>query len=189
MEIFGWIMLITLVFLGLFYISISLFPLVVSELKCIQFKVTEYVKLKKEDILKYLKEYKERLTIKRNKNKELQDLKLDSKLSKLEKKIQNKENKLRTSEYNKDQKMQNKIDKLKKGIQEVEPMISVEEIQVAPNPGVTEVERKATQGSGPVKITKEVIEEGTGDEVELQINQEPKLIIDKEGVSINEKGK
>ena len=88
MEIFGWIMLIFLAVFGLSILVVFVVPFTVSELKSMEFKIKRAIEDRKIDINKRSEARKNRDEIKRAKDFELANKKLDAKLQKVDKQIE-----------------------------------------------------------------------------------------------------
>lgn len=88
MEIFGWIMLALLAAFGIFILVLFVIPFAVSESKALSYKIKKAVQDRKEDIDKRSEARKHRDEIKRQRDFELADKKLDAKLLKVDKQIE-----------------------------------------------------------------------------------------------------
>lgn len=88
MEIFGWIMLTLLAIFGFGILVIFVIPFVITEFKSMGYKIKKAVQDKKEDIDKRSEARKHRDEIKRQRDFELADKKLDAQLLKVDKKIE-----------------------------------------------------------------------------------------------------
>ena len=88
MEIFGWIMLALLAAFGIFILVLFVIPFIVSESKALGYKIKKAVQDKMADIDKRSEARKHRDEIKRQRDFELADKKLDAQLMKVDKKIE-----------------------------------------------------------------------------------------------------
>ena len=88
MEIFGWIMLILLAVFGMAILVVFAIPFVVTETTMMGYKIKRAIEDKKIDIEKRSDARRNRNEIKRQKDFELANKKLDAKLLKVDKQIQ-----------------------------------------------------------------------------------------------------
>jgi len=102
MEIFGWIMLALLAAFGIFILVLFVIPFIVSESKALGYKIKKAVQDKREDIDKRSEARKHRDEIKRQRDFELADKKLDAKLLKVDKQIELHNKKLKLANELKD---------------------------------------------------------------------------------------
>lgn len=98
MLIFGWISLILLGLFGLFMIGLCVGPFVISKIKSFNYKIKCYVEDEKLDSDKRSEERKHRDEIKRQRDFELANKKLDVKLNKVNKQIKIQTEKLKLAE-------------------------------------------------------------------------------------------
>lgn len=87
MQIFGWMMMIVLALFGLFVVGILIGPFVVAKIKSFKFRIEKFVEDEKIDIEEKSEARKNRQETKRQKEFELANLKLDSKIEKVDKQI------------------------------------------------------------------------------------------------------
>ena len=109
MLIFGWISLILLGLFGLFMIFLMVGPFVLSKVKTFNYRIKSYVEDEKLDADKRSDERKHRDEIKRQRDFELANRKLDIKLNKVDKKIKIQTEKLRLAEKIKKETTEEKI--------------------------------------------------------------------------------
>ena len=88
MEVFGWIMLVILALVGCAILVIFALPFFITEFKTLSYRIKKAVQDKTDDIDKRSEERKHRDEIKREKDFELANKKLDAKLLKVDKKIE-----------------------------------------------------------------------------------------------------
>lgn len=88
MDIFGWIMLILLAVFGMAVLVVFAIPFVVTETTMMGYKIKRAIEDKKIDIEKRSEAKRNRNEIKRQKDFELANKKLDAKLLKVDKQIQ-----------------------------------------------------------------------------------------------------
>lgn len=88
MAIFGWIMLSLLAAFGMFILVLFIIPFVISETKVMNYKIKKAIEDKKLDVDKRSEARKHRDEIKREKDFELANKKLDAKLYKVDKQIE-----------------------------------------------------------------------------------------------------
>ena len=88
MDIFGWIMLILLAVFGMAVLVVFAIPFVVTETTMMGYKIKRAIEDKKIDIDKRSEAKRNRNEIKRQKDFELANKKLDAKLLKVDKQIQ-----------------------------------------------------------------------------------------------------
>lgn len=94
MQIFGWIMLIVLATFGALMLVLFTLPFVITECKMFQEKIKKAIEDKKLDLQKRSEERKNRDSLKREKDFELANRKLDAKILKVDKKIKLQQKKL-----------------------------------------------------------------------------------------------
>lgn len=94
MEIFGWIMLILLAMFGVGTLILFAAPFIITECKMFKQKIAKAIEDKKFDLDKRSEERKNRDTLKREKDFELANRKLDAKILKVDKQIKLQEKKL-----------------------------------------------------------------------------------------------
>lgn len=87
MEIFGWIMLSILACFGIFVLVVFVIPFIVTECKMMGKKIAKAIEDKQYDLQKRSDERRRRDEIKREKDFELANRKLDAKLQKVDKQI------------------------------------------------------------------------------------------------------
>lgn len=87
MEVFGWIALCLLAAFGLFIIGLLLAPYILTKIKSFKYKVDSAIADEKLDIDRRSNERRRRDEIKREKDFELANKKLDAKLNKIDKQI------------------------------------------------------------------------------------------------------
>lgn len=98
MAVIGWIAIILLALLGLVTACLAIYPFLASKVLALKHKTSRFVEDEKLDIDKRSEERKHRQEIKRHKDFELADKKLDAKLSKVNKKIKIQMEKLRLAQ-------------------------------------------------------------------------------------------
>ena len=87
MNIFGWIALIALACFGVFWIAMFAVPYIVSECKTLSFKIKRAIEDKRLDVQKRSEARQHRDELKREKDFELANKRLDAKLLKVDKQI------------------------------------------------------------------------------------------------------
>lgn len=87
MEIFGWICLVTFALYGFFMLGIIVGPYVISKVKSFKYRTDAYIEAERVDADKRAEDKINRDDIKRKKDLELADKKLEVKLSKVDKQI------------------------------------------------------------------------------------------------------
>lgn len=95
MDIFGWIMITLLALLALTIIGLFITPFIIIEIKSLSYKINKGIQDKKLDIDKRSTEKQHRDEIKREKDFELANRKLDIKLQQVDKKIKIQQEKLK----------------------------------------------------------------------------------------------
>jgi len=98
MIVFGWISMIALMLFGLFILGLLVGPFVVAKIKTFAFRLKRYIEDEKLDIDKRSDERRNRQEIKRTKDFELANKKLDIKLNKVNKQIKIQNEKLKLTE-------------------------------------------------------------------------------------------
>ena len=102
MNIFGWIMLSVLAVFGVFILILFVIPFIVTECKTMQEKIKRAIADKQYDLEKRSEERRHRDEIKRAKDFELANRKLDAKLQKVDKQIALQQKKLSLAKQLKD---------------------------------------------------------------------------------------
>ena len=102
MNIFGWIMLSVLAVFGIFILILFVIPFIVTECKTMQEKIKRAIADKQYDLEKRSEERRHRDEIKRAKDFELANRKLDAKLQKVDKQIALQQKKLSLAKQLKD---------------------------------------------------------------------------------------
>lgn len=102
MNIFGWIMLSVLAVFGIFILILFVIPFIVTECKTMQEKIKRAIADKQHDLEKRSEERRHRDEIKRAKDFELANRKLDAKLQKVDKQIALQQKKLSLAKQLKD---------------------------------------------------------------------------------------
>lgn len=98
MIVFGWISMIALMLFGLFILGLLVGPFVLAKIKTFSFRLKRYIEDEKLDIDKRSDERRNRQEIKRTKDFELANKKLDIKLNKVNKQIKIQNEKLKLTE-------------------------------------------------------------------------------------------
>lgn len=98
MVIFGWIALVVLAILGVGLISLYITPYIASEICSLTYRIKRAIEDKKEDTDKISEARRKRYEIKRQKQNELADKKLEVKLKKVAKQIEIYEKKIKLTE-------------------------------------------------------------------------------------------
>ena len=98
MIVFGWISMIALMLFGLFILGLLVGPFVIAKIKTFSFRLKRYIDDEKLDIDKRSDERRNRQEIKRTKDFELANKKLDIKLNKVNKQIKIQNEKLKLTE-------------------------------------------------------------------------------------------
>ena len=98
MLVFGWICMIVLMLLGLLLLGILTGPFIIAKIRTFAYRVKRYIDDEKQDIEKRSEERKHRDEIKRQKDFELANKKLDAKLNKVDKQIKLQTEKLKLAE-------------------------------------------------------------------------------------------
>ena len=98
MEIFGWIMLILLALFGAFMVGLMIGPFVVAKIRSFGYKMHTFIEDEKVDADKRSDQRRNRQELKRQRDFELANKKLDVKLSKVDKKIKIQSEKLKLSQ-------------------------------------------------------------------------------------------
>ena len=102
MNIFGWIMLSVLAVFGIFILILFVIPFIVTECKTMQEKIKRAIADKQYDLEKRSEERRHRDEVKRAKDFELANRKLDAKLQKVDKQIALQQKKLSLAKQLKD---------------------------------------------------------------------------------------
>lgn len=102
MNIFGWIMLSVLAVFGIFILILFVIPFIVTECKTMQEKIKRAIADKQYDLEKRSEERRHRDEVKRAKDFELANKKLDAKLQKVDKQIALQQKKLSLAKQLKD---------------------------------------------------------------------------------------
>ena len=102
MNIFGWIMLSVLAVFGVFILILFVIPFIVTECKTMQEKIKRAIADKQYDLEKRSEERRHRDEIRRAKDFELANRKLDAKLQKVDKQIALQQKKLSLAKQLKD---------------------------------------------------------------------------------------
>lgn len=102
MNIFGWIMLSVLAVFGVFILILFVIPFIVTECKTMQEKIKRAIADKQYDLEKRSEERRHRDEVKRAKDFELANRKLDAKLQKVDKQIALQQKKLSLAKQIKD---------------------------------------------------------------------------------------
>lgn len=102
MNIFGWIMLSVLAVFGVFILILFVIPFIVTECKTMQEKIKRAIADKQYDLEKRSEERRHRDEVKRAKDFELANRKLDAKLQKVDKQIALQQKKLSLAKQLKD---------------------------------------------------------------------------------------
>ena len=98
MLVFGWICMIVLMLLGLLLLGILTGPFIIAKIRTFAYRVKRYIDDENQDIEKRSEERKHRDEIKRQKDFELANKKLDAKLNKVDKQIKLQTEKLKLAE-------------------------------------------------------------------------------------------
>lgn len=98
MIVFGWISMIALMLFGLFVLGLLVGPFVLAKIRTFSFRLKRYIEDEKLDIDKRSDERRNRQEIKRTKDFELANKKLDIKLNKVNKQIKIQNEKLKLTE-------------------------------------------------------------------------------------------
>ena len=103
MEIFGWLLFILLALFGIAILVIFTIPFIVTEVTMMKEKINRAISDKKFDLDKRSEARQNRDTIKRQKEFELADRKLEAKLQKIDKQLQLHEKKIELAKQYKEQ--------------------------------------------------------------------------------------
>lgn len=120
MAVVGWIFVTALVLFGLFALGISVYPIIAAKIKGMKYNIEKRVEDEKLDADKRSEARQHRDEIKRQKDFELADRKLDARLSKVNKRIEILKAKLELAEQ------------LEKQVAETREDIPAEELVVEP---------------------------------------------------------
>ena len=123
MAVFGWIALILLAMLGIFVIGLYLGPVIIAKVKSFGYNIKKKVEDEKLDTDKRSEERKNRDAIKRQRDFELANKKLDVKLNKVDKKIKLQTEKLELAEKLKKQTEVEKAELIKEEPKVEEPKV------------------------------------------------------------------
>ena len=98
MIVFGWACMIMLMLFGLFMIGLCVGPFIIAKIKSFSYKLQAYIEDEKIDTDKRSEERKNRDEVKRARDFELANKKLDAKLNKVNKQIKLQTEKLKLAE-------------------------------------------------------------------------------------------
>lgn len=135
MEVFGWIVFSVLAIFAIAMLVIFALPFVVSEIKSVSYKIKRYIDDKKFDLDKRSNERRHRDEIRRKKDFELANKRLDAKLLKVDKQIELQTKKLELAKELK-QATSNQLEELNKA--SIENMNKVDKACISTNSNKTE---------------------------------------------------
>ena len=98
MEVFGWIMLIVLALFGAFMLGLMIGPFIVAKIKSFGYRTKTFIEDEKIDTDKRSEQRRNRQELKRQRDFELADKRLDVKLNKVDKKIKLQSKKLQMAQ-------------------------------------------------------------------------------------------